>query len=315
VIAATVGREATSREICEQFSLPNQQMVGELIEQLVTKRMLVANGNFQPTEEGPESELEIFYWHFGESAHKVTKRLNSRYIAILGVNCISRQLAASLLASDAINIQVIDFPLLRNLRLFDDHGELETSQWTMALPVVYESWTETLDQTLPDCLIATSDFGGQESLRQWNQFCVERNCHFLPVLLQNLVGFIGPLVIPGETACFECLRARQNAHFNDAKLERATEETAFYSQPFIGFHPSMASILGDIAAFELTKFYSGVLPKPNVGSLLEVNLLSTCLTARKVLKVPRCLTCSPLNRKASVQVAKNTFSAARENGT
>ncbi|MFB3146853.1 MAG: hypothetical protein ACE1ZO_06975, partial [Nitrospirales bacterium] len=66
------------------------------------------------------------------------------------------------------------------------------------------------------------------------------------------------------------------------------------------FHPSMASILGDIAAMEMTKFYSQSMPLWNVGKLIEVNLLATRMTPRKVLKLPRCPVCSPLQTQAAI---------------
>ena len=161
------------------------------------------------------------------------------------------------------------------------------------------------------CLIASSDFGGWETLYEWNRFCVQYHKHFLPVVLQDLVGYVGPLVIPGETACLECVRMRRNSHAEDHEVRGLIEESAFEGQGAIGFHPSMASILGDIAALELTKFYSEALPRPKVGTLIEVNLLETGLTSRKVLKVPRCPVCSPLLARSSVSPDKTVVASAQ----
>jgi thiazole/oxazole-forming peptide maturase SagC family component len=122
-----------------------------------------------------------------------------------------------------------------------------------------------------------------------------------------LIGYIGPLVIPSETACLECLKARQNSHLQDHVSRHAVEAVAFESQGYLGFHPSMAHILGDIAAFEVFKFCSGSLPSVNVGTLIEVNLLATRITTRRVLKVPRCPACSPLNTAPSVMAEKTSF--------
>ena len=311
VMRAATGRTVTPKEMCDGFAAPVRQRLHELIELLVDKRILIADDTAPSVEDEPESSLEIFYWHFGESAQKVTERMNARYIAVLGVNCISRQLATSLFEAGLVNIDVIDIPLLRNLRLFDDCGNVDASKWPAGIPIRHETWITTVDEKAPVCLVATCDFGGQEPLREWNQLCVERNYHFLPVVLKDFVGYVGPLVIPGETACFECLRARQDSHLDDPQSRRPTEEAAFQGQPFIGFHPSMGSILGDIAAFELTKLYSHVVPSWHVGTLIEVNLLATYLAARKILKVPRCQTCSVLTTRASVEFKRRTLSIAK----
>lgn len=310
ILQAVSTRKMTVQEIRDQFSSPKRQAVTELIDQLIAKRILTTADHNESLPQGPESSLEIFYWHFGRSASEVTDTLNNYHLAILGVNFISRQMAGSFLASGVSNIDIVDVPLLRNLRLFDENGLLRFDQWNGKLPLDYEGWVEKLDRYSQMCIIATTDFGTHDTLRELNAFCNKRKYHFLPVVLQNLVGFVGPLVVPGETACFECVRARQNSHFNDPETERTTEVESFQGQPFIGFHPSMASILGDIAAFEITRFYSGVLPRKNVGCLLEINLLATSMTSRKVLKVPRCLVCSPLNKTACTEPSKAPTSKA-----
>jgi molybdopterin-synthase adenylyltransferase len=312
VLAAAAEKDVTLEEICERFAAPDRPAVQHLVEQLIARRLLVPSEAANPTGEGGESSLDIFYWQFGESAARVTERLNSRQTVIMGVNHISRQLAASLTASGVDNFRVVDFPLLRNLRLFDETGRLRAGQWPTCSqpPMDYQEWMEGTELQSLGCLVATSDFGSHQAMREWNKFCVEYQRHFLPVVLQTPIGYVGPLVVPGETACFECLRVRQNSHLQDPDGTRATEGVAFEGQAVTSFHPSMASVLGDIAAIELAKFYSGVLPLWNVGRLIEVNLLSPRLTARKVLKIPRCIVCSPLNTHSSIMAKKVPFSTA-----
>jgi hypothetical protein len=70
----------------------------------------------------------------------------------------------------------------------------------------------------------------------------------------------------------------------------------------IGFHPAMASVLGDLAAFELARLYAPALPNRSVGTQIEVNLLGPRLTSRRILKAPRCRTCSPLLSRPSFSV-------------
>lgn len=301
VLAAADKDGATREEICHQFAAPHRPVVNDLIDTLVARRILVPAGQATWIDTGAEAPLDIFYWHFDQSAGHVAQALNTQRLAVLGVNYISRQLTATLVASGWESFQVVDDPCLRNVRLFDEAGRLRAGQWPShgRAPLEYKDWLDKSTSNPVDCLIATSDFGAQETMRLWNRLCVERRCHFLPVVLQNLIGYLGPLVIPGETACFECLWARQNSHLEDIRAQRAAESVAFAGQAVNGFHPSMASILGDLAAFELTRFYIGALPPGNVGTLIEVNLLASGLTARKVLKIPRCAVCSPLLTRPS----------------
>ncbi|MGD9852105.1 MAG: TOMM precursor leader peptide-binding protein [Nitrospirales bacterium] len=308
ILWMTSTRQPTCQEICEQFPKTQRPIVITLIDQLAERRILVPAGS-DDSYPSPESHEEIFYWNFGESQSSASRIFDNQDIVILGVNYISKHILTSFQESGATNTQIVDFPLLRNLRLFDERGQLDFKQWKCgnSLPLEYNKWMEDQTTQHPTCLVATSDFGNHEVIRQWNQFCLKSNSHFLPVILQNTIGYLGPLIIPGETACFECARSRQNSNFDDPHLERATEEKSFEGQTVVGFHPSMPSILGNLAAFELIKFYSGFLPGSNVGTLIEINLLATFLTTRRILKNPRCQACGPFLKRSPLELRKNSI--------
>ncbi len=286
---------STQEEVIQKFSGPDCKAVSQFLEKLISNKLAVPADTSDEHPTAQESHLDVFYWHFGESASQVTDRLNRQRITIVGINHISLQLSSALIASGVENFEIVDDPILGNTRLRNDDGTYRHGVWTGSLlPKPLQNWKDQTDSASVNCLVATSDFGGLALLRDWNQFCVENKIFFLPVVLQDQIGYVGPLVIPGETACLECLIARQNSHKPDRQTSKSIEESAHEGQSVIGFHPSMASILGDLAAFELTKFFSGVLAGWNVGTVLEINLLSTRMTPRKVLKVPRCSVCSPL---------------------
>jgi molybdopterin-synthase adenylyltransferase len=287
------------------FAGSDRATIQSLVEELIAKKILVPITE-APT--APESPQDILYWHFGAQTKTVLDRINHRRIAIVGVNYVAHQLVSTLQAAGFANIQVIDYQLLSNLLFFDDDDRL-TDKWHNRLtqPTAYKPWLSQLEDNLPDCLVVTSDFGGLQLMRLWNRFCVQRNIHFLPVVLQDFIGYVGPLVIPRETACFECLRARQNSHLERPDLQRVAEANAFEGQTVSGFHPAMASILGDIAALELTRFYGEWMSPRIVGTLIEVNLLRPQLQPRKVLKLPRCQVCSSLNQHATVSLNQHTF--------
>jgi len=310
ILTAAYGAGITVEEARAASAAPLRDDVEDLIVKLRERLILVPGDAEAPPPPQQETELEVFYWHFGTRPEQVAQRIQQKRIAILGVNTISRRLATVLAETGVAGVEVIDFPLLRNLRLFDDRGRLNAGAWGVPgkSPLAFETWADGASESM-DCLVATSDFGAQQIMRDWNRFCVQYKQHFFPVVLQDVIGYVGPLVVPGETACFECLRGRQNANMDDPKSARAAEDRAFQGQMVNGFHPSLASVLGDFAAIELTKFYSGSIPASRAGSLIEVNLLYPELNIRRVLKVPRCAVCSNLNRRSSASVTKDIPSA------
>jgi bacteriocin biosynthesis cyclodehydratase domain-containing protein len=303
---------ATRDQLHRLFPAPERPAVDALLNYLLGKRILVAaDAAAEPPGDaaGGEDPLSVFYWHFGASRPDVVTRLGRQRLLIVGVNSISLRLTTSLLDSGVENVEVLDYPLLRNVRFFDDGGRLVESKWPAGgpPPAAHDGGVARLDPEGFDCLIATSDFGGLTLLREWNEFCVRHRKMFMPVVLQDLIGYVGPFVAPGETACFECFCLRRDAHLSDPESRRAVEAAAAAGQGLTGYLPSMASILGDLAAVELLKFYGLGAPWWKVGEAVEVNLLASEMRARPVLKLPRCPVCSPLTLRASARVMKNVF--------
>jgi molybdopterin-synthase adenylyltransferase len=296
----------TAEEILSLFPVRDEGAVRQLLDRLRQARFLVFADEEIPHVTNTEQAVEIFYWHFGEREDAVTARLNSERIAVAGVNTISRRIAESLTAAGVRNLAIIDHPPLRNVRMFESSGNLDVREWPSGIPtpVEYDKWRSA---EAPTCLVATSDFGGLQLMREWNEFCIENNAIFLPAVLQNMIGYVGPLVVPRVTACFECLRARQNANLLDPEEERVTEYHADEGQFVTGYHPAMASTVADVASFELTKFYAKLYPVMRVGHLIEINLMSSTMKARKVLRVPRCSACSPLLQQPSVSIRRELF--------
>jgi molybdopterin-synthase adenylyltransferase len=313
-VFAAAAAGANSEEIEASFAAPDRPAVAGLIAQLEARRFLVPVGDAEPPLDSSESNLDVFYWHFGSSTAQASKGLSDNPITIVGVNCVSRRLAAALQADGARNLEVVHYPLLCNLRLLDERGQLRPGEWPELAPQPreYRQWWDGLDPRSLGCLVATSDFGGLQLMRSWNEFCVRNKLHFLPIVLQDLIGYIGPLVIPGETSCFECLRARQNSHLSEWELERAPEVYSFTGQVVAGFHPSMASILGDLAAIEMSRFYVGWAPPRLVGTLIEVNFLAPAVSSRKVLRIPRCRVCALQNQRTITSPYRNTFMPGNE---
>lgn len=311
VLAAVSGGGATAADVCEQFAEPDRPAIKHLLGELCTRRLLVPVDLLTETVPGADiltpagdGRLDIFYWHFGQRGADVVRSLSSRRIVMVGVNAVSLRLVYTLAAIGAINVEVIDYPPLRNVDLVASGPDARLSDAAVVRP-------EWLDRSRADdlhCVIATSDFGVSEGLRLWNRFCVGRHIPFLPVVQHDLVGTVGPLVMPGETPCYECLRARESSHVDDPTAHRAAEQTATEGQRFAAFHPSAVTVLAELAGVELSKWFGGGQPPTRqVGTLVEVNVAEPYVVVRRVLRVPRCPVCSPSNVHSAGAVSDSAF--------
>ncbi|MCZ6801234.1 MAG: TOMM precursor leader peptide-binding protein [Nitrospirae bacterium] len=315
VFSALIKKPSTYDEISQVFPSHDQEAVTHFLDMLIAKRFVVYDSE-NPTQDSPtnaESPLDIFYWNFGLTNRDVSEKLNSSPITILGVNFVSLRLFTSLAHSGMRNIELVDHPAFRNLRLFDQRENLLPDNLPNPInctPRNYKDWIDGTDPESIGCLVATSDFGGHSSILEWNRYCLDHHLHFFSVTLRDEIGFVGPLVIPGETACFQCFITREQSQSSNRLHSQTLDEQAFSGQGIVGYHPSMASVLGDIAAIELHKFFGGRLPGWKAGTVIEVNLLTSQMIPRKVLKVPRCPVCSPLTSQSSMSIHKDHFNSA-----
>lgn len=306
VFEALSERAQTPAELARQVAGPERSRLLELIAILARRRLLVAaDASAIDVAAQAEEPLDVLYWELGLERRQVSSRLGEVRISILGINAISDRLLHGLHLSEARNVQVVDYPLLRNLSFFDGQGRVRADRWTRDVPVLSTGqWTEASGLKRGDCVVAASEFGGAHLLRKWNEFCVSRELHFYPVVLDRYTGYLGPLTIPGETPCYECTRARENANFQKPELERAREFESASHQAAVGAHPCMASLVGELASLELLKFYARLAP-PRADRLIEFNLLGGEMRSRKVLRIPRCSVCSGAFERPGMSTLKH----------
>jgi bacteriocin biosynthesis cyclodehydratase domain-containing protein len=135
-----------------------------------------------------------------------------------------------------------------------------------------------------------------DELDSWNVAANEHGWCWLPVLpYDGRFAAIGPLVVPGESSCYECLLRRRAANLEYGahlhEIERAP--TAARADP--AFDALVAAFAAHLALRWLGG-RDGSLP----GVLYAVESRpAPALGAHPVLRVPRCPVCSPVERFAA----------------
>ena len=284
-----------------------EQAADKLLISLVDCRILVEDG-VEANRGSAETSTEIFFWNFDPSWNNAANTLSRHYILLFGVNTVSRSIARALSDCGSENYDIADRASLRGAGFFGDAGEMIAGKWGSGMkhPLDPEA-IEDIDMTAVACMVAATDMGAQHLLRPLNQYAVRNKIPFLPVVLRDHIGQIGPLVVPGETACLECLRARQNANHPDQETYRAAELPSEAGTWTVGHHPAMSAMIGDVVVMELSKQFITRLPHRNVGTLIEIKLLEPSIARRKVLKIPRCTVCGATNTVSSANPDKKEY--------
>jgi len=126
-------------------------------------------------------------------------------------------------------------------------------------------------------------------LDAWNRACLARGTVWLPLLpCDGRVAPIGPLFIPGETACYDCLRIRRSSTCGYA-AEFWSLEAAPAAYP--DCVPIRRAVAGLAAWLALRWLVGGTASLPGVLHALELGPPVTVAT-HHVWRVPRCASCS-----------------------
>jgi bacteriocin biosynthesis cyclodehydratase domain-containing protein len=153
------------------------------------------------------------------------------------------------------------------------------------------------DSSLADAVEA-ADLVVAATQRPWcaaaeraNELAVEAGT---PLAVAEVTGYdvmVGPTVLPGETACYECYRHRRNANVGSAGDYPAFERTACGRRGGVGDLLPLAEIAAGLLvtdAVNVLCYGHGY----TVGSVLTFDMSDLSTASNDVLRVPRCETCS-----------------------
>jgi molybdopterin-synthase adenylyltransferase len=173
------------------------------------------------------------------------------------------------------------------------HGALRLSRMSEAAvdAIVGEACSDA------DLVIVPNDGPGPALNRMVNEVCLAREKPWLPVVLfGNDVG-IGPLVVPGQTACFMCYELRMKGN-----LLFADEYVAFEDHLLKGLASDVAQgglkvyagVVAGITAIEAIKFLTKFTYPLALGRLIRFNFVNYQYMVHPVLRLPRCPRCGPV---------------------
>ncbi len=281
----------------------------QVLRLLVERRLL--------DEAGAAGTPETRFWStFGPYGAAAPDRLAAARVTVVGADLVARGLVGQLTACGVGAIDIVPEPALI-VRDDADRWLHEVEQEGNGRGRIRGVDPDRLAGSIAGCtlLCAASDSGLRGALMDANREALAAGVPFLPAWIGELVGYVGPLTEPFETACLRCfqLRAESNSAHPDA-LRALSEERERNpdARDTSGLLPPMAAAVSAVAAMEAVKRISGIAPSDTVGRLVEVNVVSFASRVRRVLKLPRCPDCSDVMRRPPVSLVRGPQVPGRE---
>lgn len=182
------------------------------------------------------------------------------------------------------------FPYFNQLEVVGE-GDIKTVVASTAAEVEAYLISQTPESDTRSLRIVCTTTGDQKLLREQNKQAVKDKVAMLPVQWADDMFTIGPLYIPGESACYECLTIRRRASTNYlAELDGGLTGTIQRSHI-----PKLDTPMKNLIGFAVSRYLSIVgcgmfhLIKPNEVESWDV--IKAEKKVGEVLKVPRCDVC------------------------
>lgn len=130
-------------------------------------------------------------------------------------------------------------------------------------------------------------------------FAQRANLLFVSAHLDGMEAVLGPVVLPGRTACWNCARLRQLAAGPGGEDERALQEALLRERPQRRERTllaPMADVLGHLLALEILKLVSRYTESALVGRLMVQHLVTLDSAFHTVVRLPWCDVCGGADR-------------------
>lgn len=265
-------------------------LAAENIEKLLDKLLPLLNGRHAREEilsalpaelrQGAEELLLLFAKEdFFETESDPDKQLGQRRIVLISTGRLGERLAQNLRDSGAKQVE--------ELSAADAAGES------------LEALSDRFGQM--DMAAVCTDLPRPDLCDAVNKAALTVTLPWLLLQADGRDGWVGPLFIPSETGCYNCLVQRLLSCSPHADTDKAVQAAAL-RQPFIeslDLLPPFADLLAATAALEIIRHLTALSPPLTYKAQILIDCISG-ISRRDVLhRLPRCPACSEIGEQVS----------------
>lgn len=288
---------------------------------------LCAEDREDPGDRALRRRFETQISHFGEHGSMPTacqKLLRDSRVVVIGLEYLGSVLVQHLAAAGIGRLRAVgnprltdaETPFLGAARSTRDgtsrHALLARRSRVLGFEAHYEGVETRPDGgldwegILADCDLAVLVLPRwiPSLIQSFNRAGLERGTPFLAVWFEEGWGYVGPLVIPYETACLFCLELRRRSHWTVEDFRERQGAQAEAGGPVwedTRFLIPQVSAIASITACEIVTALSRYRQPVSRGRQIFIDFLDWEIQSAPVLKVPRCPDCGRARTTPSYQ--------------
>jgi ribosomal protein S12 methylthiotransferase accessory factor len=257
-----------------------------------------------------QSVLNNSYLLHDQTLRKNNKPKRGSQVVLIGNGVLAHKLMISLrdmnIKFDRIKSSLI-FTRTNKKLTHNNHAGNKSGLESISSPFS-PSITSSLNKS--NLIIVAEDYHNLLLFEIVNKICFKKRKAWIRISYDDNIGYLGPLVVPGKTSCFNCceLRLVTNSPYYEYELwnnkhnipETNLEVPAFF-----------ADILSLICANEVFRFLTLDKKPETVDNLFVLDTEQINLTKHKVYPHPNCIYCNALaRRKVKSDSSSSTMTAS-----
>ncbi len=155
--------------------------------------------------------------------------------------------------------------------------------------------TSSIDKS--DLIVVAEDYPYLVLFEKINEICFKQKKAWLRVSIDDYTGYVGPMVIPGKTSCYNCCELRLVTNSPDYEYELWKNKQNIPKMKLL-VPKYFADILSAVCTNEILRFLSLRKNPETIDNLLVLDTQQVELTRHKVFTHPNCIYCnSQLGKK------------------
>jgi bacteriocin biosynthesis cyclodehydratase domain-containing protein len=242
---------------------------------------------------------------FSQSAdgEAVQQHLAQLQITALGTGLVAYHSLSALAASGVSNLNLCEPQAAAAEDLIQRINQAVPDAACKHIPIS----SVTVEALLPeieaaDAVVVCLDAPAPKLMNAVNLATLRTETLWLSGQIHTGTGWVGPTIIPGQTACYTCYELRRNANLQNYDevilYETRLDEMPSIVSPVIAPAPLAASV-GSLLALETLRLLTALATPQTVGRIMRVDFFAPELSYHRILRLPRCPACGHASQSAS----------------
>ena len=275
--------EHALNEILAPYDDADREAILGLLQQLREKNVIYDAADWDGEVGRPQ--LQVTPRFTGETA----SRLEDSSVLVAGVGELGPQIAADLVRSGVGSVALTSLGGDTTEGIKDPLGLLDRLDEEESFEVTDGDVADVLARV--DAAMLATDADRPEIATAFNEFAHEAGTPWMLAQVRGFDGLVGPVVFPGETACYRCLERRIESNVQDPKAYAAYRDGLADEPTLVSVGlPSFARTVAGYATVDFL-YLLAYGQAFTVGRSLVLSFLDLSMEINELLKVPRCEVC------------------------